>query len=251
MKKLFVFFISLFISISLNAQDDYVNSEPLTNDEEPITKYSIRDFTNYTVNASAFTIDKGNNQLLGTDLIYGKASFGFSDKTMGSINLSLIGTFIASVKHRFNISQDLNFAVSACGGNGFYLNRDSIVRFAGGQAIFTIGDKQTNLTIGAGLYFGKSTFELVNQTDKLYFHNVFVATQRQLKRRTYLVAEGMYLWNYNTFLGSVAIKFLIKKRMSLHLGLMPMYRNGRIRQNQTRTEGGIIPVVSYRWLFSN
>ncbi len=216
--------------------------------EDTFTTLSNPDYTNYTVSASAFTLKKYDTQLLGTDIIFAKASYGIGEKTMGSLNISLIGTFIASVKHQFTFTDDFNFALSASAGNAFYINKDSIGRCAGGQGVFTLGDKQNNFSAGIGLYFCKSTFDVVDQTDRLYFHNVFVATQRQLRRKTYLVAEGMYLWNYNTFLGSVVVKFIIKEKMSLHLGLMPLYRNGRIRSNQTKVEGGLVPVISYRWL---
>lgn len=250
MKKLFAFFILLLQLSLVYSQDDYVSVEPINEDNTPYQEFPNTDYTNYTVSSSAFTLKKYDAQVLGTDIIFGKMSYGIGERTTGSLNLSMIGTFIISVKHRFPISEDVNFALSACGGNFFLLNKDSIIRFTGGQSVITFGDHQNHLSIGAGLYFGKSTFEVLDNTHDLYFHNVFAAIHRQIKRKTYIVAEGMYLWNYNTFMGSVCVKFLIKRKMSLHIGLMPLYRNGRIRQNQNQTEGGLVPVISYRWLFA-
>ncbi|MCB0402304.1 MAG: hypothetical protein KDD41_09495 [Flavobacteriales bacterium] len=250
MKRITILFLTIITSsIVVLAQDDYVLPEteaPVPKTQE--LKFPNPDFTNYSFSAAAFTLDKGDAQLLGTDILFSKISYGINDRSMISMNASLFGTFTVSFKQRIPVNEEFNLAFSACAGNFLFIDKDSIIRLFGGQSLATFGNHQNNVTFGIGLYFGKSSFEVVDQTKNLFFHHVFVATQRQIRPKTYLVAEGMYYWNYNTFMGSFAMKFVIKSRMSLHVGIMPLYRNGRISRNQTRQERGAVPIISYRWL---
>jgi len=246
MERLIFFFI-IISSISLKAQDDYVaNDIDNSKTENDYLGIPNPDFTNYTFTASAYTLKKRDFRFSGTDIIFLKGSYGLTNKTTVSLNTSFIGTFVGAIKHNININDGVDLAFSASGGQVWYLPEDSFVNIIGGQALLTLGDYQNNFTVGAGFYYANGNYDLVNDKRELYLQNIFVATQRQLKPKTYLIAEGIYFLNYNAFAGSIALKFIIKTKMALLAGLMPLYRDGRVTPNRSRTEGGIAPVVSFR-----
>ena len=114
--------------------------------------------------------------------------------------------------------------------------------------MITLGDHQNNLTAGVGLYYTYSNFDLLDDKRHVFFNHLYAGIQRQLWSKVYLMAEGIYFWDYNTFVGSVVLKFVIKRNWTLCVGAMPLARDGRIAPNRTVTEAGVIPVISYRWL---
>lgn len=246
MKKLFFIYILLSnITITI-AQDDYVSDIKIEDQTSKFKGIPNPDFTNYTFTASAYTLKKRDFRFSNTDIIFGKASYGLTDNTMASINISLIGTTVAAIKQRINLNDAIDLAFSASAGQALFLPKDSIVLITGGQSLITFGDHQNNFTVGAGFYYAKGNYDLVGEKRELFLQNIFVATQQQLKPKTYLVAEGMYFLNYNAFTGSLALKFIIKTNMSLLVGLMPLFRDGRVTPNRSAIEGGVVPVASFR-----
>lgn len=208
------------------------------------------DYTNYTLTASAYTLRSRDFRFSGTDLLFAKVSYGIKTNTTVSGHISLLGSLIGSVKQKIPLGEnlDLGFALSA--GRALYAPTDSLVNIAGGQSMVTLGDFQNNLTAGVGIYYTHSNFELLEDKRDVFFNHVYAAVQRQLWSKIYLMAEGMYFWDYNTFVGSVVLKFIIKRDYSLCVGVMPLARDGRIAPNRSVTEAGVIPVISYRWLLS-
>ncbi|MDF1672920.1 MAG: hypothetical protein P1U41_05420 [Vicingaceae bacterium] len=246
MKKLFIFFTFTLMLLQVKAQDDYVSNEKIPSKEEVYDGIPNPDFTNYTFTASAYTLKKRDFRFSNTDIIFNKVSYGLSNRTTASLNTSFAGTFIGAIKHNINLNEGVDLAFSASAGQALYLPKDSIIYAAGLQSLITFGDLQNNFTVGAGFYYAKSNYGMVVEERELYLQNIFVATQQQLRPKTYLVAEGIYFLNYNAFAGSLALKFIIKTRMSLLVGLMPIYRDGRVAPNRSVAEGGVIPVASFR-----
>lgn len=246
MKKLFIFFAFLLSLSQLKAQDDYVLEEKPISTEKPDAGIPNPDFTNYTFTASAYTLKKRDMRFSNTDIIFNKFSYGISDKTTGSLNISFAGTFTAAIKHNINLNDGIDLAFSASAGQALFLPTDSVVYITGGQSLITFGNHQNNFTAGVGFYYAKGNYDLVVEERELYLQNIFVATQQQLRPKTYLVVEGIYFLNYNAFAGSLALKFIIKSNMSLLVGLMPLYRDGRVAPGRSAVEGGVAPVASFR-----
>jgi hypothetical protein len=253
MKKRFAFFILSIVPFLTFAQDDYVITEQIQ--EKPQSRVFSGlpnpDFTNYTFTASAYTLHKRDFRFSNTDIFFLKGSYGLSNKTMVSLNLSALGTFIGSVKHKININDGMDLGLTASMGQalmipGDSLAEDSIINSVGGQAVISLGDHQNNISGGYGFYYAESNYDMIDGDRSLYLNNFFVAVQKQISPKTYLMAEGMYFLNYNSFVGSIAFKFIIKTRWSLVAGLMPVFRNGRIGPNRTSFEGGVIPVIALR-----
>ena len=238
MKKFIAFFIFTLLLLQVKAQDDYVSDEKIPSKDEIYDGIPNPDFTNYTFTASAYTLKKRDFRFSNTDIIFNKVSFGLSNKTTASLNMSFAGTFVGAIKHNINLNKGVDLAFSASAGQALYLPKDSVVNVAGLQSLITFGDLQNNFTVGAGFYYAKGNYDLVIDERELYLQNIFIATQQQLRPKTYLVAEGMYFLNYNAFTGSLALKFIIKTKMSLLVGLMPLYRDGRIAPNRSAAEGG-------------
>lgn len=247
MKKFFFIFILLFNCLFLFSQDDYVADGKIENKTSKHKGVSNPDFTNYTLTASAYTLNKRDFRFSNTDIIFTKASYGLRDNTTVSVNTSLAGTFVGAIKQNININDGIDLALSASAGQALFVPEDSVVNIVGGQALITLGDHQNNFTIGTGFYYAKSNYDVIDNNREFYLQNIFVATQRQIRPKTYIVAEGIYFFNYNTFVGSLALKFIIKTRMSLLVGIMPLYRNGRITPNRSTIEGGVVPVASFRF----
>lgn len=247
MKKLVAFFISLSTYLISYAQDDYVQAIDPNSKNEVFQQIPNPDYSNYTLNASAYTLKKNSFRLSNNALVFTKVGYGISDKTTASLNVSLIGTSIVSVKHKININEGLDIAFSGSVGRLMNLPTDSTAFFTGGQSILTFGDIQNHFSVGTGFYYVKSNFDLVADEREMYFNNVFVAIHKQIRPKTYLLAEGMYFWNYNTFVGAVSLKFIIRKTMSLLAGLMPLARDARIAPNRNNvTEATVLPALSFR-----
>lgn len=245
--NIFFFFFCL-ITLSAFAQDDeYVIEQPKEPKNRVFSTLPNPDYTNYLLSSSAYTLKKRDIRISGTDIIFAKGSYGLSNNTTASLSISLIGGFIGSIKQQLEINEDLKLGASASIGNILSVPEDSTIFFAGGQIMATLGDIQNNITGGIGAYYAKGTFDVINAEREFQLNNFFIATQKQIGRKVYLIAEGMYFWNYNVFSGSLGVKIVIKEYMSLLFGVMPIaWDDPRI--NQTNVEASAIPLVSFRIL---
>lgn len=230
------------------SQEDYVIEKPIDKRISKFDSIPNPDFTNYFLNSSALTLKKGDIRLSNTDILFTKGSFGFTEKSTISASISLIGTFIGSFKQKIELKDNLNLGFSASIGQLAALPTDSVIFFVGGQSMVTLGDNQNNITFGLGYYFAKSSFTIVNNDRKLFLSNVYISTLKQVSRRIYLVAEGMYFGNYNLFSGSLGLKVIIKTNITLGFGIMPLaHRSGNI--GRSNLEATALPILSFRMLF--
>ena len=249
MKKAYIFCLICSISsLICLGQDDYVIEKPKETKLGKFDSLPNPDYTNYLLNASALTLKKGNIRLSNTDILFTKGSYGVSDNLMISSSISLIGTFIGSFKQKIPLTEELNLGFSGSIGQLASLPTDSVIFFAGGQAMITLGDIHNNITGGLGYYFTKSSFSLINNKREFFVSNLYISTLKQLSRRVYLVAEGMYFAKYNVFSGSLGIKVIIKTDMTLGFGVMPLAWKDR-SFNNSRIEAGAIPILTFRILF--
>jgi len=223
MKKAIIFCLFFYCIISLTkAQDDYVISKPITQKINSYEKLDNPDFTNYLLSSSSFTLKKRDIRVSNTDILFAKGSYGITNNTTVSLSMSLIGGFVASIKQQINLSDELKMGVSASVGQIVSIPTDSIIFFTGGQTMVTLGDFQNNITFGLGFYYAKSSFKIVNNEKEFFLSNIYVATQKQLGRRVYLIAEGIYFNNYNVLSGALGVKITIKESMTLGFGVMPL-----------------------------
>jgi len=110
-----------------------------------------------------------------------------------------------------------------------------------------LGDRQDNLTIGTGVYYVKSTFDLSGNKDLSFLmNNIYFGFQKQISKKLYLMAGGMYFLNYQIFTGAIRIKAIIRYRIALNFELMPLGFND---PTTNKTEIPIaIPLISFRML---
>lgn len=259
----FLYLTSLFIS---NAQEiEYVISKPKENEKKEFktpTQLDSNtilnpDYTSYFLNSTAYTLDKKKIRLSGTDVIFIKGSYGISDNTMASVNLSLFGTFTGSVKQQINLSDYIKAGVSVTGGRVIYHANDgsanqsysdSSIYIAGGQAMFTLGDRQDNITIGSGFYYIRSNMDLIgNGPENIFINDIYIGFQKQLGKRFYIMGEGMYFVNQRVFTGALGIKFVMGDRMTLNFGIMPFGGNDP-STNSTYVAPIALPLISFRLL---
>ncbi len=246
-KGIIFFLLFYFIIFFTNAQDDYVIVEPTKPKNTVFSSIPNPDFTNYLLTSSAYTLKSRDIRISGTDIIFAKGSYGLTNNTMASISISLVGTLIGSIKQQIHINDDLKMAGSASIGQLLSIPGDSMIFFSGAQAMITLGDIQNNITLGSGIYYAKSTFDLINEERELFLNNVYISTQKQISQRVYLIAEGIYFWDYNVFSGAGGIKIIIKQHMSLGFGIMPLaWRDPSI--NKSNIEASAIPIISFRML---
>lgn len=248
MKKIYCFFIVLMYCTACFSQDeDYVIDKPKDKTDKYTTNIPNPDFTNYSLTASAYTLKKKSFRLVNTGIIFNKVSYGLTDNTTLSLNLSFIGTFALAAKHQFHINDHLKLGISGSAGQMYGIHEDTTIGFVGGQTMITFGDIQDNFTAGTGFYYANSSYEVFNNETKLKLSNVFVGTQKQIGRKSYLMLDGIYFVNYNVFTGAVALKFIIKTSMSLTFGVMPIGWNGN-RGRGIDGETSAIPLLSFRML---
>ncbi len=263
-QSLFLFF-AILIHSCIYAQDvDYVISDPGKVEKKEFEKPTKEDsnmvanpdYTSYFLNATAYTLKKKKIRLSGTDIFFVKGSYGLTDNTMVSVNLSVMGTATASLKQQINLSENLKLGVSGTGGLILYFPGDSLnnrndtaVYLVGGQAMVTLGDKQDNITAGTGFYYVKSPFDINGngKDDQVFLNSVYIGFQKQLKKRLYFMAEGMYFINYQVFTGAIGIKLVMADRMALNFGLMPFGWKDP-GNNRTDVLPVAIPLISFRLL---
>lgn len=227
--------------------DEYVISEPSNKIENQFEKLENPDYTNYLLTSSSHTLKKRDIRVANTDILFSKVSYGLTDNTTASLSISLIGTFIASIKQKIKLAEDVNLGFSAAIGQAATLPTDSVVYFTGGQSMITLGDYQNNITFGVGLYYAKSSFKLINEEKEFLLSNIYIAMQRQLGKRVYLIAEGIYFNNYNILSGSLGVKITIKESMTLGAGIMPLaWIDPSI--NTSNIEASAIPLLTFRML---
>ncbi len=262
MRGIFIFFLFFcFINFYAIAQDDdYVIDKPAEPKNKVFNTIPNPDFTSYLLSSSAYTLKSRDMRFSNTDILYAKGSYGITNNTMASLSISLVGTFIGSVKQQININDEVMLGMSASIGQLFYKKKDpsdtnsvqdTVVFFAGGQSMVTLGDIQNNITFGAGFYYVKSTVDMIHEEREFFLSNIYVALQKQIGRKVYLMAEGIYCWNYNVVTGAAGIKIIIKEHMSLGLGVMPLAWIGpRINRSTSVARANraatAIPLITFR-----
>jgi hypothetical protein len=248
MKKIYCFFLILiYCSAGYSQDEDYVINKPTDKTDKYTTSTPNPDFTNYSLTASAYTLKKKTFRLANTDIIFNKVSYGLTDNTTLSLNLSFIGTFALAAKHQFHINDHLKLGVSGSAGQLFAIDEDTIINFVGGQTMITFGDIQDNFTAGTGYYYADGSYEVFNNETELKLSNVFIGTQKQIGRKSYLIIDGIYFVNYNVFSGAIALKFIIKSSMSLTFGVMPIGWNGS-QSAGIKGETSVLPLISFRMM---
>ena len=241
--------LTLLISANFSfGQDNYVIKKPTKNSSLIKDSISNPDYTNYLLNSSALTLKKGTARLSNAFIIYTKCSYGITNNSTISASLSLVGTFIGSFKQQISLTKELKLGLSGSIGQLASLPTDSTVYFTGIQSMVTLGDIQNNITFGISYYYAKSSFDLVAEDRELFLSNFYIAGQKQIGRRVYLIAEGMYLESYKVFSGSIGTKITIKRKMTLGLGIIPIAQR-QYGISSSRIETGILPYISFRILF--
>ncbi|MCO6501420.1 MAG: hypothetical protein J5I47_13750 [Vicingus serpentipes] len=250
-KELFFCCLFTITYTSIFAQvDEYVIDEPEKKEAKNILFSQIPnpDFTNYFLTSSAFTLRSRDIRLSNTDILFSKGSYGLTNNTTASINVSFLGTTAGAIKHKIELNDELNLGVSASLGSLATISEDSLIYFIGGQSMITYGDHQDNITFGIGYYYVISTFELLRNDEQLPFYNIYLGLQKQIGRRTYFMGEAIYFPEYNVITGSAGIKVIIKNNMSLCGGLMPISHEYQYVGNRNIRQSIIIPLLSFRML---
>ena len=192
MKSALLLFVLIFTTTLVFAQDDYVLEKDVPKVKRVFSGTPNPDFTNYALTASAYPLPKRDFRFSGTDIIFAKASYGLTNETTVSVNLSLIGTFIGAIKHNINIREGFDLAFSGSFGQALFIPEDTlaiigggdtVTQIGGGQVIATLGDHQNNLTGGIGVYYAKSNYEIIAGEEELFLNNVFIAGQKQLRNK--------------------------------------------------------------------
>jgi len=249
MKKAFCFFCIFSVCCAKYYAQDYVVNKPTKPHRKPILFSQIAnpDYTNYFLTPTAFALPKRDIRLSDTDVLFAKGSYGLTNKTLVSANISMFGMVTAAIKSQLEINEDISIAATASIGELTAISPDSVVLFAGGAVLGTYGNHQNNLTVGVGYYYVKSTFDLINEIRNIPLYHVFFGLQKQITRRVYMVVEGMYFPDYKVYSGAAGIKIIIQESMSLNFGVTPIAWND-VRRNKTVLDGNIIPMVSFRML---
>lgn len=244
------FSLTVFLTTNVFAQDDYVvNSKKNPNASLKKDIYTIPnpDYTSYFISPTAFTLTKRDFRIANNDLLFFKLTYGLTSNTNISINTSLFGSLIGSVKHQLKLDEDKSIALSASFGEFFMSLKDTSVMFSGIDACFTMGNHQNNISFGTGFWFINSNIDIIQEKKQFYAHSLNFGIQSQLSKKIYVMVDGYYFTNYSLFAGAAGLKFIIKTRYALNLGVMPMLRND-IRNNRYDIKPFVLPVASFRML---
>ena len=265
MNKAYLFlFLTFLIALTIKSQvDDYVINDPNENSLGSFNSRSIidstsivnPDYTAYFLNPTAYSLEKNTIRLANTDILFIKGSYGLTKNTMVSINLSGLGTATASLKQQISLSNNIKLGFSTSAGLLIYIPEDTttltkreMVSIIGGQTIATIGDKQNNITIGSGLYYIYDHSNFIANSDQSFMaNNFFIGFQKQLGRKVYLMAEGLYFTNYQTFTGAFGLKYILGNRIALNIGIMPFGRKDQTTQKVDFAPIAI-PLLCFRML---
>ena len=250
--KLLLCCLLLLSNIISFAQDDYVITEPIKEKKANnilFGKMDDPDFTNYFFTASAYTLKSRDIRISNTDILFTKGSYGLTNNTMASINFSFFGTITGSIKQKIDINDDLKIAFSVGGGSLATVGSDSVMFIGGGQSMVTYGNHNDNITFGIGYYHVKSTFEFNNSDTDLPLYKIYAGIQKQVGRRVFLLADIIYLADFNLITGGAGVKVIIKDYMSLLIGVMPITQEYAYLNSTNIRESIVLPVLSYRiWL---
>ena len=248
-KGVFLAIIS-FSCINLFAQDDYVLEDYKTNETNIIEDHYDKpnpDYTSYFMTPSAYTLTSRDFRFASNDIIFLKASYGFTNNTTASLNVSMFSSVVASVKQNIKRNETVSLSITASVGDLYAASEDTTVAFTGGSFQATIGDHQNNLTFGTGVYYIGSNIDIINEQSQFFFHTVNVGFQNQISKHIYFLAEGLYFTNYSVFTGGVGLKFVVKRKYSINVGAMPVLWNN-IRTSRHDFSSGVIPFFSVRML---
>jgi hypothetical protein len=239
-----------YLQLGFAQEDDYVVKDKKS--AKPLYKKDLYstpnpDYTSYFISPTAFTITKRDFRLASNDLIFFKVTYGLTSNTNVSINTSLFGSIIGSVKHSIVLKENQQLSFSASFGDFTASLKDTNVLFGGCDANFTLGDHQNNVTFGTGFHVVKSNIDLIQDKRQFFVHTLNFGVQRQIAKKTYLMIDGYYFTNYSILTGAAGFKFVIKTRYTLNAGVMPILWNN-IRNTRYDVKPILIPVVSFRML---
>jgi len=120
MKKAYCFFfIAAFCCATCYAQnEDYVVKKPIKPHRNPILFSQIDnpDYTNYFLTPTAFSLPRRDIRASGTDIIFAKGSYGLTNKTVVSANISMFGMITGAIKSQLEINEDISIAATASFG---------------------------------------------------------------------------------------------------------------------------------------
>lgn len=239
-----IFFLSLLSNFY--AQDDYVIDNKKKIKEKNFNK-SNTDYTSYFSTPTAFTLTKRDFRIASNNILFAKGSYGLTNKTTASVTVSAFGSLVASIKQNLKQNETVAISISSTFGDLSLAVRDTSFLFTGINGQATIGDKQNNLTIGTGIYYLNSNVEFINEEHEFLFHYINAGIQSQLSNNMYLMVDGMYFTNYNVFMGTAGLKFLLKTKYSFNVGLMPIIWDN-IRTTRHDFTSGVLPFFSARML---
>ncbi|MBW6484373.1 MAG: hypothetical protein K0B10_15125 [Vicingaceae bacterium] len=254
MKNLLVLFFFFFIYASLVAQDDeYIIEDPSKKGVPPTfdkTQISNPDYTNYFLMPTAFTLKKKEIRLASTDLIFAKGSYGLSDRTTVSVNISALTMLTLGLKHSIKVSEDITIAGSISGGQLLYISPDTMSFIGGANLLVSFGDIQNNFSAGVGLFYMYSNFDFIDEDREITFFHFFIGAQRQISKRLYLVIDGIYFPTYQVYTGGVGIKLTLGKKISLGFGFMPIAWNDVTTNSGVKLQPVTIPLISFKILLN-
>lgn len=233
-------------------EDEYVFKNKSNPKKKSISNKSIYDvpnpdYTSYFLSPTAFTLTKRDFRLASNDIMFFKATYGLTDHTNVSLNTSLFGSLIGSIKQSIDIDDNQKLAFSASVGDFTASLKDTNVLFTGVDACFTFGDHQNNISFGTGFYYIKSSFDILYDRKEFYAHVITFGIQRQISRKTYIMVDGYYFTNYSILTAAAGFKFIIRSRYNLNIGVMPILWND-IRGSRYDVKPTMIPVFSFRML---
>ncbi|PKP47763.1 MAG: hypothetical protein CVT95_05260 [Bacteroidetes bacterium HGW-Bacteroidetes-12] len=254
MKNLLILFFFFFIYASLIAQDDeYIIEDPSkkgVNATFDKTQISNPDYTSYFLMPTAFTLKKKEIRLASTDLVFAKGSYGLSDRTTVSINLSAFTMLTLGLKHSIKVSEDITIAGTISGGQLLNINPDTLSFIGGANLLISFGDIQNNFSAGVGLYYMYSNFDFIDEDREITFFHFFIGAQRQISKKLYLVIDGIYFPTYQVYTGGIGVKLTLGKKISLGLGIMPIAWNDVSTNRGVELQPVAIPLLSFKMLLN-
>lgn len=233
-------------------EEDYVLNNHKTKNLDPNFKKNIYDivnpdYTSYFISPTAFTIPKYNFRLANNDLLFFKGTYGLTNNTNISLTTTLFGSIIGSIKHAINLDDEKTLSFSASFGDFTASLIDTNILFSNVDVNFTFGTHQNSFTIGTGGSFISSNIELISSKQQIFIHTLNFGFQTQISRKGYVMIDGYYFTNYNILTAAAGLKFIMGKRFTLNVGVMPILWNN-IRSSRYDIQPVIMPVASFRVL---
>lgn len=230
-------------------EEDYVLEGKKSKNVFSKNSFEIKnpDYTSYFISPTAFTITKRDFRLASNDLIFFKGTYGLTSTTNISLNSSLFGTLIGSLKQSINLEEEKTLSFTASFGDFTASLKDTNILFMDVDANFTFGNHQNNFTIGTGVNYIKSNIDLVSTKNEIVIHTINFGFQNQISRKIYVMVDGYYFTNFNILAAAAGFKFVIKTRYTLNAGVMPILWNN-IRSSRYDIKPMMMPVLSFRML---